>query len=398
VSSNGIKDRVAVVAMGCTPFGERYDRGFDDLAREAVDAALADRLRLVDVDAFWLGTAQSAMSGISLARALGVGDRPVTRVENYCATGSEALRQASYAVASGAYDVAMAVGVEKVKDSGYQGLNAFPIPHDGTARTLTAAAMYSMVVPAYADRFGVDPDELRRALAHIAAKNHFNGARNPRAQFRREVSEDAVCAAPKVAGQLAVLDCAGVADGAAAAVVVRAEDAHRFAERPLYVKAMALVAGDGSGLADPDYDYTTFPEVTLSAADAYRQAGISDPAAELAMCEVHDCFTPTELVLMEDLGLSARGEGWKDVLGGRFDLDGELPVNPDGGLKSFGHPVGASGLRMLYEAWLQLRGEAPPERTIGTVTPGRTRALTHNLGGYPGEMVSFVAIVGTDLG
>jgi acetyl-CoA C-acetyltransferase len=398
LSSHGIKDRVAIVAMGCTPFGERFDSGFDDLAREAVDATVGDTVRLADVDAFWLGTAQSAMSGISLARALGVGDRPVTRVENYCATGSEALRQASYAVASGAYDVAMAVGVEKVKDSGFQGLNALPIPHDGTARTLTAAAMYSMVVPAYAERYGVDPDELRRSLAHIAAKNHFNGARNPRAQFRREISEDAVCAAPKVAGQLGVLDCAGVADGAAAAVVVRAEDAGRFTDRPLYVKAMALVAGDGSGLADPDYDYTTFPEVTASAADAYVQAGISDPGAELAMCEVHDCFTPTELVLMEDLGLSARGEGWKDVLGGRFDLDGEIPVNPDGGLKSFGHPVGASGLRMLYEAWLQLRGEAPAERSIATVAAGRTRALTHNLGGYPGEMVSFVSIVGTEVG
>jgi acetyl-CoA C-acetyltransferase len=113
---------------------------------------------------------------------------------------------------------------------------------------------------------------------------------------------------------------------------------------------------------------------------------------------VHDCFTPTELVLMEDLGLSARGEGWRDVLGGRFDLDGEIPVNPDGGLKSFGHPVGASGLRMLYEAWLQLRGEAPAERSIATVAAGRTRALTHNLGGYPGEMVSFVSIVGTEIG
>jgi acetyl-CoA C-acetyltransferase len=400
MASHGIRDKVAIVAMGCTPFGERYDCGFDDLAREAVEATVSGRLRLADVDAFWLGTAQSAMSGISLARALGIGDKPVSRVENYCATGSEALRQAAYAVASGAYDVAMAVGVEKVKDAGYQGLNAFPIPHDGTNRTLTAAAMFSMVVPAYAARYGVDGDELRRALAHIAAKNHFNGARNPRAQFRGEISEEVVCAAPKVAGQLAVLDCAGVADGAAAAVVVRAEDAGRYADRPLYVKAMSLVAGDGSGLSDPDYDYTTFREVVTSAADAYAQAGITDPAAQLAMAEVHDCFTPTELVLMEDLGLSSRGQAWKDVLDGRFDLDGELPINPDGGLKSFGHPVGASGLRMLFEAWLQLRGEAPEDRRIGTLDAGtgRNLALTHNLGGYPGEMVSFVSIVGTDLG
>jgi acetyl-CoA C-acetyltransferase len=304
---------------------------------------------------------------------------------------------ASYAVASGAYDVAMAVGVEKVKDAGYQGLNAFPIPQDGSQRTLTAAAMFSMVVPAYAERFGVDPGELRRALAHIAAKNHFNGARNPRAQFRKEITEEAVCAAPTVAGQLAVLDCAGVADGAATAVVVRAEHAARYTDRPLYLKAMSLVTGDGRGLADPSYDYTTFPEVARAAADAYAQAGITDPAAQLAMAEVHDCFTPTELVLMEDLGFSARGTAWKDILDGRFDLAGDLPVNPDGGLKSFGHPVGASGLRMLFEAWLQLRGEAPEERRIAT-TGRRNLALTHNLGGYPGEMVSFVGVVGTELG
>ena len=399
MGSHGIKDKVAIVSMGCTTFGERWGDGFDELAREAVGLAVPDggALRLQDVDAFWLGTAQSAMSGMALARALHIGDKPVSRVENYCATGSEALRQAAYAVASGAYDVAMAVGVEKVKDAGYQGLNAFPIPHDGTARTLTAAAMFSMVVPAYTDRFGVDPDELRRALAHIAAKNHFNGARNPKAQFRREISEEAVCAAPKVAGQLAVLDCAGVADGAAAAVVVRAEDAHRYTDTPLYVKAMSLVAGDGGGLSDPEFDYTTFPEVARSAEDAYAQAGITDPAGQLAMAEVHDCFTPTELVLMEDLQLSARGTAWKDVLAGRFDLDGELPINPDGGLKSFGHPVGASGLRMLYEAWLQLRGEAPDDRRISTFGD-RDLALTHNLGGYPGEMVSFVSIVGTHLG
>ena len=158
------------------------------------------------------------------------------------------------------------------------------------------------------------------------------------------------------------------------------------------------MAGNGSGLIDPDYDYTTFPEIAASAVDAYAQAGVNDPAAELAMAEVHDCFTPTELVLMEDLGFSERGTAWKDVLGGVFDLDGELPVNPDGGLKSFGHPVGASGLRMMFETWLQLRGEAPEERRIDTVGPsGRTLALTHNLGGYPGEMVSFVSIVGTQL-
>ncbi|HUO48330.1 MAG TPA: acetyl-CoA acetyltransferase, partial [Acidimicrobiales bacterium] len=289
----------------------------------------------------------------------------------------------------------MAVGAEKVKDSGYQGLNAFPIPNDGTARTLTAAAMFSMVAPAYATKYGVEEETLRDVLATISAKNHHNGARNPRAQFQREVSKETICNSPRVAGGLGVFDCAGVADGAAAAIVVRAEDAHRYTDKPLYIKALSFAAGSGSGLIDPDYDYTHFPECAAAAADAYAQAGITDPRTQLAFAEVHDCFTPTELVLMEDLGFAPRGTAWKEVLAGTFHLDGELPVNPDGGLKSFGHPVGASGLRMFFECWLQLRGEATRERQIDN---GRRLALTHNLGGYPGEMVSFVSVVGTEPG
>ncbi len=396
MGSHGIKDQVAIVGMGCTAFGERFDTGLDDLIIDAANQAFTDAGVDKDtVDAYWFGTAQSGMSGITLARPLQLEGKPVTRIENFCATGSEALRQAAYAVASGAYDVAMAVGAEKVKDSGYAGLNAFPVPGDGTARTLTAAAMFSMVAPTYARRYGVDETEIKDVLARIAWKNHYNGARNPRAQFRREMSMDAICASPRVAGPLGILDCAGVADGAAAAIVVRAEDASRYAEKPLYVKALSLVAGNGSGLIDPSYDYTHFPEVERSAEDAYAQAGITDPRHQLAMAEVHDCFTPTELVLMEDLGFAERGTAWKEELAGTFDLGGELPVNPDGGLKSFGHPVGASGLRMMFECWLQLRGEAPEPRRIGN---DRSLALTHNLGGYPGEMVSFVSVVGREHG
>jgi acetyl-CoA C-acetyltransferase len=199
-----------------------------------------------------------------------------------------------------------------------------------------------------------------------------------------------------VAGELSVFDCAGVADGAAAAVVVRAEDAHRYTDRPLYVKGLSFVVGDGGGVTDPHYDFTTFPEVVASAEEAYRQAGITDPRESLAMAEVHDCFTPTEMILMEDLGFSERGSACKEIIDGAFDLEGVLAVNPDGGLKSFGHPVGASGLRMMFEAWLQLRGEAPESRRIASSE--RSLALTHNLGGYPGEMVSFVSILGTELG
>ena len=161
-------------------------------------------------------------------------------------------------------------------------------------------------------------------------------------------------------------------------------------------KRYRLVSGNGSGLMDPNYDYTTFPECEAAAKDAYQQAGIDDPKEALAMAEVHDCFTPTELVLMEDLGFSERGQAWNDVLDGNFGLEGNLPVNTDGGLKSFGHPVGASGIRMHYECWLQLRHEAPAERSIPQTE--RNLGLVHNLGGYPGEMVSFVSILGTEIG
>jgi acetyl-CoA C-acetyltransferase len=393
MGSHGIKDRTAVVGASCTAFGEHWDRSIDDLLVEAASNACASAgVRVDDVDAFWLGTTQSGMSGLTLSMPLALKGKPVTRVENYCATGSEAMRQACYALAAGAYDLVMAIGVEKVKDSGYAGLNAFPVPHDGTRRSVTAAAMFSLMIPAYAKKYGVDEDQLREVCARIASKNHANGALNPLAQFRREVSAEQICAMPDVAGRLAVMDCAGVADGAAAAVLCRSDDATRFAARPLYVKALSFVSGAGAGNLDPEFDYTTLTECTQAAEDAYAQAGIADPRAELAMAEVHDCFTPTELVLMEDLRFCERGTAWKEVLAGTFELTGELPVNTDGGLKSFGHPVGASGLRMLYEVWLQLRGEAG-DRQIAL--RDRAVALTHNLGGYPGEMVSFVGIFGT---
>jgi acetyl-CoA C-acetyltransferase len=380
MASKGIRDRVAIVGMGCTRFGEHWDRSTDDLLVDAAGEAFASAGITKDqVDAFWLGTMASGMSGMVLAKPLKLGTKPVSRLENLCATGSEAFRNACYAVAAGAYDVAMAIGVEKLKDSGYSGLVIGAPPGDGTAADLTAPALFSLLAPAY-------------GRTRIAWKNHRNGARNPRAQFRKEVPREVIKASPIVAGSLGVFDCSGVSDGAAAAVLVRAEDAPRYTDKPLYVKALSFVAGAGGGTIDPGYDYTTFPEVVLSGDDAYAQAGVTDPRAELAMAEVHDCFTPTELILMEDLRFAARGTAWKEVMAGTFDLEGELPVNPDGGLKSFGHPIGASGLRMLFECWLQLRGEAPPERQIET---HKTLGLTHNLGGYPGECVSFVSIVGS---
>jgi acetyl-CoA C-acetyltransferase len=395
MASNGIKDRVAIVGMGCTRFAEHWDRSIEDLIVDATTECF-ESVPAVErdmVDAYWVGTMASGQSGLTLSRPLKVPYKPVTRVENFCATGSESFRNACYGVACGAYDCVMAVGVEKLKDSGISGLVIDRPEHDGTELDLSAPAMFSLLGPAYRERYGVAGEDLRAALTHIAWKNHRNGALNERAQFRREVPRERIEAAPLVAGELGVFDCSGVADGAAAAIIVRAEDAHRYTDTPLYVKALAFVAGPGEGPLDPTYDYTTFREVVASAKDAYAQAGIDDPAAQISMAEVHDCFTPTELILMEDLGFSERGRAWRDVLDGAFDLDGRLPVNPDGGLKSFGHPIGASGLRMLFECWQQFRGAAGDRQLVNP-----TLGLTQNLGGPPGACVSFVSIVGNELG
>ena len=207
MSSRGIADKVAIVGMGCTAFGEHWDRSSDDLLIDAVTEALGGRDKDL-VDAFWLGTLGSGQSGLTLSRPLGLDYKPVTRVENYCATGSEAFRNACYAVASGAYDSVMAVGVEKLKDSGFSGLMRTDPPDDGTAPelSLTAPAAFSLLDPAYCNRYGVPADSMRQAMTHVAWKNHVNGARNPKAQFRAEVSQEQIEAAPKVAGRLGVFD------------------------------------------------------------------------------------------------------------------------------------------------------------------------------------------------
>ncbi len=390
MASKGICDRVAIVGMGCTKFGEHWNRSASDLLVDAVqDAYGSAGIEPDNVDAYWLGTTGSGISGLTLSEPLKIQYKPVTRLENMCATGSEAIRNASYAVASGAYDLVMAVGVEKLKDSGFSGLTGSAPPGDGTESGMTAPANFSLLAPAYAEKYGVDLESMRDVLSKIAYKNHYNGARNEKAQFQREVPIEKINASPKVAGMLGIMDCSGVSDGAAAAVICRAEDAHKYNDNPIFIKALSFVAGPSEGAKRQDYDFTTFPEVVESARDAYDQAGIEHPREQISMAEVHDCFTPTELVLMEDLGFSPRGQAWKDTMDGRFDLDGDQPVNPDGGLKSFGHPIGASGLRMMYEMWLQLRGEAG-ERQIADPKLG----LTHNLGGAPGRCVSFVSVVG----
>lgn len=393
--TRGIKDKVAIIGMGCTKFGEWWDKSPSDLMVEAAfEAYKSAGIKPEQIDACWLGTLSSGNAGVFLSGPLKLDYVPITRVENFCASGSEAFRNACYAVASGASDMAMALGVEKLKDSGYSGLTGTAIGDtDGSEPNMTAPSSFALLAPAYFHKYGVDAETGKEVLSRIAMKNHANGAKNPRAQYRKAVTMEACKASPLVASPLGVMDCSGVSDGAAAAIIVRAEDAHKYTKNPVYVKAVQIVAGPGDGAMDPEFDFTTITENVRAAKLAYEEAGVTNPREQISMAEVHDCFTPTELVIYEDLGFSPRGQGWKDVLDGMFDLDGKLPVNPDGGLKSFGHPIGASGLRMLFEMWLQLRGEAG-ERQIKEPKLG----LTHNLGGRPWKCVAFVGIVGKDLG
>ncbi len=391
----GIKDKVAIIGMGCTKFGEWWDKSPTDLmvdaAYEAYESAKIDPKQ---IDACWLGTLGTGNAGVFLSGALKLDYVPITRVENYCASGSESFRNACYAVASGASDMAMAIGVEKLKDSGYSGLTSSGAGDtDGSEPNISAPGSFALLAPAYFHKYGVDPEVGKEVLARIAMKNHANGAKNIRAQYRKAVTMEACKTSPLVAAPLGVMDCSGVSDGSAAAIIVRAEDAYKYTDKPMFVKALAIAAGPGDGQFDPSFDFTSITENVRGAQLAYHEAGVTNPREQISMAEVHDCFTPTELVIYEDLGFSPRGQGWKDVLDGMFELTGKLPVNPDGGLKSFGHPIGASGLRMLFEMWLQFRGEAG-ERQIKNPKLG----LTHNLGGRPWKCVAFVGIVGNQLG
>lgn len=392
--ATGIKDRVATIGMGCSKFGERFDCNQDDLLIEAVNEALADAgIEFNDIDAFWYGTFTSGLAGISFSNRMKSQYKPVTRVENMCCTGMEAFRNASYAVAAGVCDVAMAIGVEKLKDSGYSGLALPPLDYDRTAPDLSAPAMFALLGPSYAHKYGLSDKQLREVLARIAYKNHANGALNPKAQFRAEVPMEKILKSPMIAYPLTIMDCSGVSDGCACAIITRAEDAKNYRKDPMYVKALQIAAGPAKSERHQSYDFTTVVETCYAAEAAYKEAGITDPRKEISLAEVHDCFTVTELVLYEDLMLSERGNGWRDVLDGVFDRTGALPVNIDGGLKSFGHPIGASGLRMIYESWLQFQGKAG-KRQMENPRLG----LAHNMGGMPYSCVAAISIVGKDLG
>lgn len=392
-----LKDKVAIVGMGCTKFGELWDKSAEDLIVDATYEAYEDaRIEPKDIQAAWLGTQQTGLTGLEMSIPLKLPDIPVTRVENACSTGTDAVRNACFAVASGIYDIVLVVGVEKLKDAGIGGLFTGSGPYGGGVLQHpvigvphTAPGNFALMATRYFHVYGLSIEEGKRALAKISVKNHHNGMMNPKAHLRREVTIEQVVNAPVVAWPLGLFDCCGVSDGAAAAILTRPDIAKNLRSDHILLKGLGLSCGRGMGRVRRDYDFVHIDENIAASRQAYKQSGVKDPFKQLDVCEVHDCFTITELVIYEDLGFCPRGKAKEYVDAGAFNLDGEVAINSDGGLKCFGHPVGASGIRMIYEVYKQLQAKCG-QRQLKNVDIG----LTHNLGGGPGAAICAISIWG----
>ena len=398
--ATGISDKVTILGMGCSKFGERWNENAEDLMLEAFTEALEDSgIQKDQIEAAWFSTAieeqHVGKSGIPLSMALRLPYIPVTRVENYCASGSESFRGAVYAVASGACDIALALGVEKLKDTGYGGLpqRSRGSVNDQIWPNASAPGSFAQIASAYQAKHDIAPEDIKQAMAHISVKSHDNGSKNPKAHLRNKINIDKVLDAPMIAEPLGLFDCCGVSDGAACAIVTTPEIARSLGKTDLItVKALQLSVSNGTEAQHNSWDGSYFMTTRKASERAYKEAGISNPREQISLIEVHDCFSITELVTMEDLHISPEGGAVKDVLDGFFDSTGSIPCQIDGGLKCFGHPIGASGLRMIYEMYLQMQGRAEERQRDDDPVFG----LTHNLGGFPHQNVCSVTIVGKE--
>ncbi len=396
--ATGIKDKVAILGMGCSRFGERWDAGTPELLAEAFEEALADAgIERRQINAAWYGSGMDAInvgnSSIPVAMALRLEGIPVSRVENMCATATEALRGAAYAVASGAVDIALAIGAEKLKDTGYGGL---PTPFKGTLNDMwmplgSAPAGFAQLAAGYRAKHGISKEDLKRAIAHVSWKSHQNGTISPKAHLQKAITMEQILNAPMIAEPLGLFDCCGVSDGSAAAIVTTPEIARALGKKDMVtIKALQLATSSGVESGTDSWDGSHVRTTRIAAKKAYEEAGITNPREQLSLMEVHDCFSITELVTMEDLFVSGEGRATHDVMDGFFDREGGgVPCQVDGGLKCFGHPIGASGLRMAYEVYTQLLGRAG-KRQLNSPSIG----LTHNLGGVPYLGVAAISILG----
>ncbi len=372
--------RVAIIGVGQSNFGELWDQSFRDIVLTAGIEALEDAgLEGKEIEAMFVGNmsggrylAQEHIAAL-IADYSGLSELhiPSTRVEAADASGGLALRQAYMAVASGMHDIVIAAGAEKVTDVGAE--LALDILSSGADREwegfvgATLPALYAMIARLHMEKFGTKPED----LAMVSVKNHKNGALNPKAQSRREITLEMALNSPYVAEPLRLFDCAPISDGAAVVVLASEEVARKLTDTPVFISACCQ-ASDYLALHSRK-DMLTMNAVVHAARQAYKQAGIEPKDIDVA--EVHDSFTIAEILAYEDLGFAKKGEGAKLIREGVTNLDGDIPVNPSGGLKACGHAVGATGIRQAVEITLQLRGDA------GKRQVDAERGLALNIGG-----------------
>ncbi len=387
-------NRVAVVGGGLIRFGELFDQSYETMAHGAFKAAVASvdkgfEPRQVEaaIVATQRGTlwGQEGIGGNTVPSAIGLAGVPCTRVENACPSGSDAFRIGAMVVASGVHDVVLVIGVEKMRDkSTDEGLlSRAAAGHPIYNRAETAPVLFAPFATRQMHEFGTT----REMLASVAVKNHHNGTLDPYAHFQSEITVDQVLASPPVCHPLHLLDCCPQTDGAAAVILVNAERAHEFTDKPVFVAGFG-VATDHPYLHEKS-TFTGLPVTTAAAERAYAMAGVGPD--QIDMAEVHDCFTITEILDIEDLGFVEKGKGGVASLEGETAIGGRIPVNPSGGLLSKGHPIGATGVAQITECYWQLRGEVG-ERQV-EIRHGN--ALQHNVGGR-GSGVSVVNILTTN--
>jgi len=400
--AESIRDKVAIIGMGLSKWGELWNYGLFDLISEACNEAFKDAgIDKKQIDACWTGYYQNetATTGVVIAQTLQLQQIPITRVENGCASGAEVIRGAALGLASKQYDLVLAVGFEKLKDVGFGGMATAGAP--GMVYPMYAAEFgaapgrYALAATAYFRKWGLTKEEGKRTLAKISVKSHHNGARNPRAMLRREITVEQAMNAPIIAWPLGLFDCCGVTDGAGAAVMCRTEDVKKFAvNHPhdyITIKGFGVAASPGWGKEDSRFDFTYWDATEAAAKQAFAQAGIKNPRKELSLAEVHDCFSIAELVGVESMGICPYGQGKNDVESGAWEQEGEIPIGISGGLKSFGHPIGASGCREVMEFYLQFQKRVEePSRQLKDVKFG----LAHNQGGFPGQFICGITITG----
>lgn len=385
---------IAIIGIGTTKFGELFHQSYDDLVRDAALQAVADaKISMDEIGAAWLSTAFPEIgvfkgrSGMDLCEPLSLYNIPVTRVSNFCASGADAIRNAVNSLRAGECDVAMALGVEKLRDRQPQDSIVkmmVEYGHPFLQKGFTAAGTFAV----YANRIMKEYGVTREDISTISVKNHFHGTMNEKAHHRKACSLEDVLASPMVANPLTVMDSCPTTDGAACVIMVRAEDIDLKKHKPIFIKGIGLSISTGWDMPffDPNHDFLSFEATRSAAKMAYKQAGITNPIEEIDLIEVHDCFSIVELLTYEDLGLCKPGEAKDLIRGKETQLGGKIPVNVSGGLLSCGHPVGATGVRMVNEVVNHLRGNAG-ERQVKNAK----RGLTHNIGG-PGAIASVIIL------